>query len=201
MSAPTEPGYVREGRATEMGVAGGTCVLRGLVLPAWAGFVRALACVVKAGWCAHVTWRRGLFLSRGGVGEEGWGVCREACACESGICTYVHTHEETGGNVQAGRWARGKGCMRVCRRGRGRQRALRADRGRPRAPHRGVGAGGSQGSPVRDYTQAVPGRIRRSGRFPVPGSVGKGAMRCVCVQGQERLCKRRDGTCPSVASP
>ena len=53
-----------------MGVAGGNVRVRGL------GFV----CVcVKAGWCVHVTCPRGVFRSRGGVREEGLGVCGEAC--------------------------------------------------------------------------------------------------------------------------
>lgn len=84
MTAPTEPGYVREGRATEMGVAGGMCVCEGSFCMCVCVCLCACVCV-KAGWCGHkklsgVGGR--VFLSLGGVGEEDLGVHRETCVCQ-----------------------------------------------------------------------------------------------------------------------
>lgn len=161
-----------------MGVAGGTCVLRRLVLCARAGFVRALACVVKAGWCVHVTCRSGVFLSRGGVGEEGWGVCREACACESGMCTYVNTREETGGNVQVGWWARGKGVC-VCAGEDEANKELCGQTGQTPGPSPGCWGWRKPGEPCPGLHAGSPGKD--SAVWPVPcareGWEGGDAMR------------------------
>lgn len=79
MTAPTEPGYVREGRATETGVAGGMCVCEG-----WF----CVCMCVKAGWCGYIKLSGGgVFLSLEGVGEEGLG------SAQGNVCvsvTYVH---------------------------------------------------------------------------------------------------------------
>lgn len=61
------------------------------------------------------------------------------------------------------------------------------------------GLGEARQVPLQGSMQVVLGKTQGSSWFAVLGGVMWGAW--VCVQGQERLCKRRGGTCPSAASP
>jgi len=149
------------------------------------GFVCVRVCAKAGGW-VHVTCQKG---EPWRCGEEGLGACGAACARRARAHTWTHMKEHAG-------WAThsGKGC--ACVQGRTRQTKGHAG-GQGQTPGPSPGCRGSQASPpVGDSRPVVPGSSWWPGRFAVPG-----AMRDACMQGQECSCKRRGGTCSSMASP